>query len=216
MDTRTRTGGHHTGAAGRVEGLACADRVETLPAGHPERAALQRFIAEVYARAYGAQLRHFAHTLVGLRRPDSQWTAAVGYTLAGPQRLFLEQYLDQPIELAVAERTGVAVRRDQIVEVSNLAAASSGAAREVIVRMTALLNRLECSWVVLTSTKLLLNSFARLDIHPIPIAPADPRRLPDGGASWGTYYACGPRILTASIPLGYARLAARNQASCAP
>jgi len=203
------------GAADRIEGLAGMVGLEVLPPGHPERAGLQRFIADVYARAYGAQVRHFARTLVGLRRPDSQWTAAAGYTLAGRGALFLEQYLDQPIEVAVAQRVGVPVRREHLVEVSNLAAASTGAGRQIIVRMTALLNRLGRSWVVLTSTKALFNSFVRLDIHPIPIAPADPRRLPDGGASWGTYYACGPRVMTASIPLGYARLAARNQASCA-
>lgn len=194
----------------RIDGSICASSLEILPPGHPDRPDLQQFIADAYARAYGARVRHFARTLVGLGNPGTRWTAAVGYTLAGTDPLYLEQYLDQPIEVAVTERTGVPVRRDQLVEVSNLAAAGTGAAREIIVRMTTMLNRLGRSWVVLTATKALLNSFARLDIHPIPLAPADPRRLPDGGASWGTYYASQPRVVTASIPLGYARLAAGN------
>jgi hypothetical protein len=131
----------------------------------------------------------------------------VGYTLAGPEPLFLEQYLDQPIQSALTERVGVSVRREEIVEAGNLAAAGAGDARQIIARMTVLLHRLGRSWVVLTLTKALLNSFARLDIHPIAIARADPARLPDGGATWGTYYASDPRVMAASIPLGYARLA---------
>jgi hypothetical protein len=184
------------------------DDFEILSPGHPDRTSLQRFIADVYARAYGAEVCHFARTLAGLRRADGQWSGAVGYTLAGPEPLFLEQYLDQPIEAALAERLGVAVRREQIVEAGNLAASSAGAARDIIVRMAVLLNTLGRCWVALTLTGELLNSFARLDLHPIAIAQADPGRLPDGGASWGTYYACQPRVMVASIPAGYARLAA--------
>ena len=187
------------------------ERFETVQPGHALRGSLERFIADVYACQYGAQVRHFTQTLVGVRSRDSQWAAAVGYTLAGPAALFLEQYLDQPAEAAVAKCIGTAVCREQLVEVGNLAATTAGAARQIIVGMTALLHRLGRSWVVLTSTKALLNSFARLDIHPIPIAAADPKRLPDGGASWGTYYAGGPRVMTASIALEHARLAARNQ-----
>ena len=190
------------------------DGLEIVPPGHPDRASLQRFIADGYARAYGADVRHFARTLVGLRRADWQWKAAVGYTLVGPEAVFLEQYLDRPVEDVLTERTGAAVRRDEIVEVGNLAALDAGAARQIIVRMTELLHRLGRSWVVLTSTKALLNSFSRLGIHPIRLAKADPGRLPDGGASWGTYYASEPCIMTASIPLGYARLLARNQFTC--
>ena len=192
---------------GRVAARRRGDGLEIVPAGHPDRGGLEGFIADVYARAYGAEVRHFARTLVGLRRADGQWRAAVGYTLAGPEPLFLEQYLDQPIQSALTERVGVSVRREEIVEAGNLAAAGAGDARQIIARMTVLLHRLGRSWVVLTLTKALLNSFARLDIHPIAIARADPARLPDGGATWGTYYASDPRVMAASIPLGYARLA---------
>jgi hypothetical protein len=96
--------------------------------------------------------------------------------------------------------------REDIVEVGNLVAAGSGAARRVIVHMTGLLHDLGRSWVVLTLTKSLLNSFVRLGIEPIPLASADPARLPDKGESWGTYYSCEPCVMAASIPLGFKRL----------
>jgi hypothetical protein len=72
--------------------------------------------------------------------------------------------------------------------------------------MTALLNELACTWVVFTSTRLLLNSFARLNIDTIALAQADPGRLPDRGESWGRYYATNPRVIAANIPLHFTRL----------
>jgi hypothetical protein len=186
--------------------------LEILPAGHPYRASLQQFIADTYLCAYGARIQHFAQYLVGLRRSGSGWSAGVGYTLAGPESLFVEQYLEKPIEAEMAAHIGVPIRREQIVEVGNLAASGTGAARQIIVRMTALLHLLCRSWVVFTSTKALLNSFARLDISPILIARADPRRLPDGGESWGSYYDSEPCVMAANIPLGYVHLFSGNHA----
>lgn len=173
---------------------------------HPARPSLERFIIDGYAHAYGACVVHFADVLVGLSLDHEEWSAAVGYTLAGPQPLFMEQYIDVPVEALLTRIIGAPVLREDIVEVGNLVTAGSGAARRVIVHMTALLHDLERSWVVLTLTKSLLNSFARLGIETIPLVPAARARLPDKGASWGTYYSCEPWVMAASIPLGFKRL----------
>jgi hypothetical protein len=132
--------------------------------------------------------------------------AALGYTRAGSARLFAEQYLDAPAEEAISGKVAAPVRREQIVEVGNLAASSPGAARRVILAMTGLLNTLACTWVVFTSTRLLLNSFDRLNVHTIGLATADPGRLSDGGESWGRYYETDPRVMAANIPLHFGRL----------
>jgi hypothetical protein len=93
--------------------------------------------------------------------------------------------------------------------VGNLAASGPGAARRLIVGMTALLHRLGRTWVVFTSTRSLLNSFARLEIEPMRLAAADPARLPDRGRSWGSYYANLPQVMAASIPVGFVHLASK-------
>ena len=118
----------------------------------------------------------------------------------------MEQYIDVPVEELLSRVIGVPVMREDIVEVGNLVAAESGAARRVIIHMTELLYDLGRFWVVLTLTKSLLNSFARLGIETIPLVSADPARLPDKGGSWGTYYSCEPWVMAASIPLGFKRL----------
>jgi hypothetical protein len=194
---RTYIPARHEGGSGRLSTVGRHDCA---------RSSLERFIAERYAGVYGAHIDHFAEHLVGLRDAARGWSAAVGYTLAGASPLFLEQYLDQPIEAAIEQALGEALARNQIVEVGNLAACTPGAARRVIRSMTALLHRMERTWVVFTSTRSLLNSFARLGIEPIVLAPANPARLPDGGRSWGTYYETEPHVMTANIPLGLIHL----------
>ncbi len=194
---------------GDVEKFALHRDLEVLPPDHPDRQSLQAFIAAAYRRIYGARVEHFARQLVGLRNSAGGWSAGLGYTLARPDALFVEHYLDRPVEHEIASRLGIAIGRNQVVEVGNLAACGPGAARRLIVGMTALLHRLGHTWVVFTSTRALLNSFARLEIEPILLAPADPGRLPDRGRSWGSYYDSHPQVMAASIPIGFAHLASK-------
>lgn len=184
---------------------------------HPDRAGLERFIANTYTRAYGARVTHFAQTLVGIEHPAGGWSAGVGYTFGEhDEALFLEHYLDRPIEAEIGARLGVPVDRAQVVEVGNLAADSPGAARRLIRAMTALLHRRGRTWVAFTATRALLNSFARLDLAPIELGRADPARLPDDGRSWGTYYATAPCVMAGSIPLGFIHLGLESVALPGP
>jgi hypothetical protein len=189
-----------------------AEALELIAPHYPELDSLQRFIAGEYWRRHGARIEHFARQLLGLKHSDLGWIAGLGYTLPDAEPLFVEQYLDHPVEREIALRLGIPVQRNQVVEVGNLAAVGPGAARRLIVAMTGLLHRMDRTWVVFTSTRSLLNSFARLQIATLPLADADPGRLPDRGRSWGTYYRNHPQVMTANIPLGYVHLAAQGPA----
>lgn len=192
---------------------ASLPKFQVLHPGDVEVPRLQRFIAMVYARNYCARIQHFAMHLAGLRSADGSWSAGLGYTLADRDALFLEQYLERPIESVIAAHAGLAACREEIVEVGNLAAVSAGAARRLILHMTVLLYWLGQSWVVFTATPSLLNSFRRLDIALVTLADADPRRLADGGRSWGSYYDTGPRVVAANIPRGFSTLFAAADAA---
>lgn len=182
---------------------------------HPERAGLERFIASVFSEVYGASVSHFADTLLAWKAEDGRWLAALGYTHAAGHPLFVEQYGGGPIEKTITHRLGAEVRRDWLVEVGNLAAIHAGAARQLIASAIVHLHQQGYAWVVFTATRALLNSFERLDVKTIELGPADPAALPDGGASWGRYYATRPTIMTGSITLGYVALKAREQSKAA-
>ncbi|WP_342116764.1 thermostable hemolysin [Pseudoduganella sp. OTU4001] len=182
-------------------------RIEHFPRGAANRPELEAFIADSFRASYGAEVNHFSEVLLGARDKDGHWIAALGYTPAKLAPLFLEHYLDAPVEAAISAHARSPVDRASIVEVGNLAAHHPGAARSLIVSTTQLLNSLGLRWVVFTATVSLLNSFSRLHLQPHVLAPADPARLPDGGQRWGSYYDTQPKVMFGDIHYGYTQLA---------
>ncbi len=191
---------------GPAHHLKAVSRIEQFPRGAANRAGLEAFIADSFRASYGAEVSHFSDVLLGVRDKDGCWMAALGYTPAALGPLFLEHYLDAPVEAAISAHAHSPVDRATIVEVGNLAAHHPGAARSLIVSTTHLLNSLGLRWVVFTATASLLNSFSRLRLQPHELAPADPTRLPDGGQRWGTYYDTQPKVMFGDIHYGYTQL----------
>jgi hypothetical protein len=62
--------------------------------------------------------------------------------------------------------------------------------------------------VLFTAVGHLVNAFQRLGLRPVTLAPADPQRLPDGGASWGSYYDAAPMVCAGDIGAGLRKLTA--------
>ena len=166
---------------------------------HPERAAVESFIQRIYAACYGAQVHDFMPTLVALRDDDGQLVAAAGYRGAGEQPLFLERYLDRPVERLLAEGQAAAPARGRIVEVGHLAAARAGQGRRLILQLGPHLAGQGFDWVVSTLTRELHHLFLRLGIVPVPLGRADPALLGPDAAAWGSYYAHHPLVLAGQI-----------------
>lgn len=170
------------------------------------REALERFIRERFALHYQARIQHFMPCLLGLHASNGEVQGAVGLRSAQRRPLFLERYLDESIEQAISRRYGRAVPREEIVEVGNLAAFGNGSARLLIVALTNLLVAQGFRWVVFTGTPALLNSFQRLALTPIALGLADPARMGDELADWGSYYASRPQVMAGEILPGHQRL----------
>lgn len=164
------------------------------------RAAVQDFIRDRFAAHYQANVRHFMPCLFGLEADDGSLHGAVGCRSAAVQPLFLERYLDEPIEHVIAARSGEIVDRADVVEVGNLAARGAGMSRLLIVALTRLLATEGVRWVGFTGTPALINSFRRLGIALHRLAPADPSRLGADRDEWGSYYDAGPQVMVAEVP----------------
>ncbi len=169
------------------------------------RALLEQFVAQVYQQNYGAYVSHFHEVLVGCLGRDGQLQAVLGLTPLGARQAFLEQYLDLPIEQAIGARKQ-GLRRDQIVELGNLAAQVPGASRCIIRYMTRYLHIRGYRHVVFTATQALANSFARLHYEPRVLAKADPAKLREGPGSWGSYYQSNPQVMVGDVRAAYAAL----------
>lgn len=158
-----------------------------------------RLVRRVYAEAYGAQLDTMMPWLLSLHGPDDTLAGVVGARPAACGPLFLESYLDVPIETALAAAAGEPVWRDTLVEVGNLAAAEAGVGRLLIASLASLIEGTGGRWAVFTATSELRALFARLGVELVDIAPADGARLGRELVRWGSYYETAPRVSAARI-----------------
>jgi hypothetical protein len=166
--------------------------------GDPGRGEVEAFIRRVYADHFGARVRQFAPTLVSLREGGAI-TAAAGYR-SGAQPLFLERYLDGPVERLLAGPCE-APARERIFEVGHLAAQQPGEGRRLIPHLARHLEQLQVQWVVSTATQELRRIFTRLGVRPVTLGAADPARLGEGARDWGSYYAHHPLVLAGRLPV---------------
>lgn len=173
------------------------------------REQMEAFIKARFAEHYGARVHHFMPCLLGLYDDQGELHAALGVRCGGEGPLFLERYLDAPIEQRIGELSSSSMpSRGLVAEVGNLAATGAGHARLLIVALTDLLSRIGFRWVAFTGTPLLLNSFSRLGLAPLQLGAADPARMGDELADWGSYYATNPQVMVGDILGGHQRLQA--------
>ncbi|MFP1681187.1 thermostable hemolysin [Alloalcanivorax sp. C16-1] len=171
--------------------------------GEPGYRNAAAFARQRYRAIYGARPRISAPLLMALTDPLGRPRAVAALTPAAGRRLFLEQYLDVPLDQAVGALAGAPVSRRQLLEVASLAADGSGAGRLLFIALTALLPSLGVDWIAFTATVQVRNMFARLGLAPVCLAPADPARLRTDAARWGDYYRHDPRVMAGYVPPGH-------------
>lgn len=182
-------------------GRSGTDQLQLLASDSAAAQPLKRLIQHRFAAQYDADVCSFMPFFLWL--PELDTVSGLKPASCGP--LFLEQYLDQPIEQVVAAVAERPMSRDRIVEVGNLAVNSAGGARVLIAAMTSLLHSQGFEWVVFTATPALINSFKRMGLSPVPVANADPRRIAEADR-WGSYYDARPQVMVGSIAGGYRQL----------
>ncbi|MGD9812157.1 MAG: thermostable hemolysin [Sphingobium sp.] len=165
----------------------------------------QHLIFRRYKAAYGATIVPCFADLAG-RAAGDQIVAALGYRRARHEPLFLEAYLDEPIERVLAGVVGRDCRREEIIEIGNLA---SDNALAMISLWAQAANDLggEAEIAVAVLTAPLRSMFRRLGVKLYEIAPADPRRLGERASEWGDYYRLDPVVCAGFIADGQDRLA---------
>lgn len=196
-------------------------RAQMVVAGpsHPQRLDFERFVEARFEQAFGARVPRHYPLVTGLRAPDGAVLAAAGVRFAEADPLFLERYLDSPVEQAVAEAFGRPVARESIVEIGSLASDSPAASLQ-------LFNAL-ATWLASVCGRRFAVATARPDLQRLlgragfglrPLGDADPARLGEGAHDWGSYYDRAPRVFAGEIGVSSAlpnlreRLRARSTA----
>lgn len=168
--------------------------------GSLNRRNIEIFIHDKFSESHGADIHDFLPTLVSCSSPSGDLTAAAGFQLASDGALFLEAYLDKPVEDCLMPLSGGLPTRSQIVEVGNLATSRPGHSRQLIIALALWFDRHQRQWAVLTLTPTLINSFRRLGLRPHVLAPARQELLRTSISNWGHYYDNHPQVVAVSIP----------------
>lgn len=170
-----------------------------LATSYAQRLVFQNFIQAAYQREFRARIPHFLPLLLGLYRGDGQLVAACGLQFAGRERLYLEHYLDAPVEQLLASLTGCRTGREQLVEIGNLATSAPGNGRLMFAAICQLLYEHGLDWVVFTGTVKLRNSFHRLHLQPVTLAEARAERVGPDALHWGDYYRHHPSVMAGDL-----------------
>ncbi|OIN94400.1 MAG: hypothetical protein AUJ20_00700 [Comamonadaceae bacterium CG1_02_60_18] len=165
----------------------------------------ETFIQRIFADRYNAHVTTFAPNLVALEQRGSI-VAAAGWRSAQATPLFLERYLDTPIEHAMAHLAPSPIERRHIAEVGHLAAQKPGSSIYLFRALASHLHAQGFEWVASTATQELVGLFARLGLPPLALAAANPERLYEQASSWGSYYDTQPIVAVGKIKAALQRM----------
>lgn len=170
------------------------------------RAALERYVALRYARRHGASIDQFSPWLLAIANRE-QPHAVLGIGSAAQRPLFLERYLDAPVEQCLAAHLRAThfrqpVARDGIVEIGNLAASDSTARRLLFAALVTVLARAGKQWLVCTATTRVRCLIQAMGLPLHTLATADANRLGAERFRWGRYYSEHPQVVAGDIAVG--------------
>ena len=135
--------------------------------------------------------------------------ASAGFKPASAGPLFLEHYLESPVEQQLASALQQPVLRDDILEVGNLAALD-GHGRLLILALVQYLVEQRYRYVAFTATDQVRALFRSLGLQPHFLQSAR-RDLVPQPERWGRYYDHDPKVVAGDIRQGYQLLQQRPQ-----
>ncbi len=169
----------------------------------PRRRIAEDFVHHCFREHYQADIQHFMPNLMSLSDDQDRLQAVLGFRHAEESPLFLETYLDHPVEQMIAARALLPVDRSRLVEVGNLSVANPNITRWLFIALTGYLSTTQCEWVLFTIGPVLQNAFQRMGFSMIDLGEARCERLPEADrAAWGRYYDRKPRVLAGRLDQG--------------
>lgn len=190
---------------GKIMPLLAAPEVELHSSFSCRRSVVECYIKNKFASVYGANVQEFLPHLMTLSCHD-KISAAVGMRPAHEHSLYVENYLEKPVEHEVEALTGISTRREEIVEIGNLVSTWRGSSQLLFMLLTQLLFRLGYEWVVFTATIEVEKLLGRLKLSPFTLCKADPAVLAEQGKQWGRYYDRDPHVMLGHLPGAVAQL----------
>ena len=166
------------------------------------RSAAEDAIQTLYWKRYNAILATFAPTIVAELDSTGGIACAAGLRF-GYGLLYLENYLNLPVEQFLELHVADAVSRDRVVEVCHLASPDPGRSLSFVHKLIEMLRAMRTEWAIFTATKLLRSLLQRSGLPMLELARAERARVSDS-EMWGSYFEHDPRIMAVGHRFNYA------------
>ena len=172
-----------------------------------------QFVAQQYARRFSSLITQFyPHMFIACE--NGQCVAVAGFRGAAGETLFLENYLDAPVEDYLQSSFGAVTDRRRIVELGGFAAMGRSAAFSLMQYLAPALYELGYEKLVCTANAPIRKCLVMLGLKPVVLAEAASDKVKMVGEDWGNYYEGKPRVLAGDIEAGIqamSRLALNQQ-----
>jgi hypothetical protein len=178
--------------------LSAGPEFDLHAANSQQRGQLERYVARCFARAYKAEVTEFSPLLLDVKCAGNI-SGVAGIRMAGTSPLFLEHYLDVPVEEVVENTFGEAVSRNDIVEIANLAALRPGACQLLLLMLAGVLHTAGFRYAAFAGTDQIIKTVHKLSEAVRPVGIADPSRLGADADHWGSYYDTSPQLLVVDL-----------------
>lgn len=190
--------------------------VSVLEKHDEERRAAETLINKRYREQFGVSVEVNYPLLLALTKKSGEVLSAVGLRCAADSPLFLEQYLDHPIEFDLERHHLGRHRREQIAELGSFASVSNSASLYLVAAMTAYMETQRYKVVTVTGTQRLRRLFSVFEFELTTLVAARKERLVDQWIDWGSYYDDDPQVLAGNVRQCFEAAVLRARALCTP
>lgn len=162
------------------------------------RSCLESTVRSGFGTHFGACIAGFMPRFAYYEH-SSGGTGVIGLRRASEEPLFLENYLDRPIETILAEVSDTLFSRDRIAEVGQFVVDDRNIVGSFFRDLVPFLASEDCDWVCFTGTNKIRAILKRVGFEGLPIAVADESRVASQVDSWGDYYDHDPVVIVGKL-----------------
>jgi len=164
----------------------------------PDREDLEDRVRAGFGSHFGASIAGFMPQLA-LYRHRSGKSGVIGVRCARDEPLFLEHYLDVPVQNVIAEAAGQPVSRTRIAEVGQFVVDDPDIVGSFFRNLVPFLRAEGYDWVCFTGTNRVRAILKRVGLHGLPVAAAAAERAASTDDRWGNYYDHEPVVIIGKL-----------------
>lgn len=166
--------------------------------GSTMRSSLEARVRSGFGHHFNACIEGFMPDLAVYEHATGA-SGVIGIRGAGDEPLFLENYLDHPVETVIHLVSGEEVTRDAIVEVGQFVVDDRDIVTCFFRDLVPFLQSQGFAWICFTGTNRIRALLARIRFAGFPVTLASQERLVDPKDKWGSYYEHDPVVVVGKL-----------------